>query len=500
MTRQLRVCSVAWHAPDHFHSFDDVRSALSHYSLGAKINGSITGQEDITVFHLDNSAGLEALISAYKGDTRPTLFIVGNSEQEVEVFRFLKDGDDICRTDTPLELIAARLDRILRRLRQVQLENLRRLDPLTGVLSRWAFKEDIARYYDPDMSLTSESRAIVLLDLDWFKKLNDHYGHGAGDEILHEVGRLLLEESGPEDKVGRFGGEEFILVLSRYNTQTVLDSVERIRQRLADHEFKSSNGNDKFHVTASFGVAMLGPQSKFEESLSQADMAMYQAKQNGRNNVVCFDAMLDPEATVDNDIHIQHFENVTRVVNERVTNLIALMGRRLIETARQEANIDALTQLHNRRYFDNRLSREFEMAKKHGRTLTVALMDIDNFHGVNTTYGWPTGDHVLRIFSKLASQNIRLVDWLARYGGEEFCLVMLDTELDQGVEIAERIRAAIAASDVHSLDNRAVNLTVSIGVAKLAAELESPVALVQQASKALIHAKETGRNRVHFYK
>lgn len=497
MQRQLRVHSVAWHAPDNFHPFDDVRSALSHYRFGAIINDSITGQEDITLLYLEGAIENDELITAYEGDSRPTLFIVGNSKQEVDVFRFLKDGDDICRADTPLELIAARLDRILRRLRQ---ENLRRLDPLTGVLSRRVFDEEIARYYDPDLSLTSESRAIILLDLDWFKKFNDHYGHGAGDAILQELGRLLLEEAGPEDRVGRFGGEEFVLVLSRYNAQTVLDSVERIRQRIADHEFKSSNGNDIFHVTASFGVAMLDPQSKFEESLSQADMAMYQAKQNGRNNVVCFDAMLDPEATLDQDIHIQHFENVTRVVNERVTNLIALMGRRLIETARQEANIDALTQLHNRRYFDNRLSREFEMAKKHGRTLTVALMDIDNFHGVNTTYGWPTGDHVLRIFSKIASQNIRVVDWLARYGGEEFCLVMLDTELDQAVEIAERIRAAVSTSDAHSLDNRAVNLTVSIGVAKLTAELESPVALVQQASKALIYAKETGRNRVHFYK
>jgi two-component system, cell cycle response regulator len=500
MQTHLRVYSVAWHAPGQFHPFDDVRSALSHYSLNAKINESITGQEDITLFYLNSTIENDAFITAYQGDSKPTLLIVGNSEQEVDVFRFLKDGDDICRSDVPLELIAARLDRILRRFLQVQLENLRRLDPLTGVLSRWAFKEEIARYSDPDMSLTSESRAIVLLDLDWFKKLNDHYGHGAGDEILHEVGRLLLEEAGPEDRVGRYGGEEFILVLSRYNTQTILDSVERIRQRLADHEFKSSNENDKFHVTASFGVAMLGPQSKFEESLSQADMAMYQAKQNGRNNVVCFDAMLTPEATLDQDIHVQHFENVTRVVTERVSNLISVMGRRLIETARQEANVDALTQLHNRRYFDNRLSREFEMAKKHGRTLTVALMDIDNFHGVNTTFGWPTGDHVLRIFSKIASENIRLVDWLARYGGEEFCLVMLDTELVQGVEIAERIRTSIAASDVQSLDNRAVNLTVSIGVATLTDAIESPVSLIQQASKALIFAKEVGRNRVHFDK
>ena len=251
-------------------------------------------------------------------------------------------------------------------------------------------------------------------------------------------------------------------------------------------------------VSASFGISILGPQSQLEESLRQADMAMYQAKDSGRNNVVCFDSMQDLGEGVEQDLQIQHFENVTRVVNERVTNLITQLGRRLIATARQEANHDALTQLHNRRYFDNRLSREFEMAKKHGRPITVAFMDIDKFHDVNMTFGWPTGDHVLRIFSKIASENIRLVDWLARYGGEEFCLVMLDTELEQGITIAERIRKAVADSDVQSLDYRPVKLTVSIGVVKLTDEIESPVALMQKASKALNNAKILGRNRLGY--
>ena len=123
-------------------------------------------------------------------------------------------------------------------------------------------------------------------------------------------------------------------------------------------------------------------------------------------------------------------------------------------------------------------------------------MDIDKFGDVNKTFGWPTGDHVLTIFSNIASENIRLVDWLARYGGEEFCLVMLDTELDQGVTIAERIRQVVADSDVQSLDNRPIKLTVSVGVAKLTDDIESPVALMQKASKALNRAKTSGRNCV----
>ena len=339
---------------------------------------------------------------------------------------------------------------------------------------------------------------MVFLNLDHFKKLNDSYGHAAGDEILISVAGLLLTEASPADKVFRIGGETFLLLLSRYNKQTVLDDVERIRASLASHAFKISTEKEPIHVTASFGVTILGPNFQQEESMRQADMALYEAKNRGRNQVVCFGSTDGNEGATNQDIYVQHFENVTRVVTERVTNLITQLGRRLIESAREEANNDALTQLHNRRYFDARLSREFEMAKKHGRNLTIAFMDIDHFHDVNTIYGWPTGDHVLRIFSQIAQGNIRLVDWLARYGGEEFCLVMLDTDLDQGLAVAERIRAAVAVSDVQSLDHRPVKLTVSIGVAKLTDEIDGPVALVQKASKALIKAKNSGRNFVGY--
>jgi two-component system cell cycle response regulator len=287
------------------------------------------------------------------------------------------------------------------------------------MLTRCAFTEAFAQDFESDIPFSSVTRAVVFFDLDFFKRINDTYGHTVGDEIIQDVARLLLREIGPSDRIGRFGGDEFVLLLNRYNKQTMLDSVDRIRQSIETHEFKSTIEPNRLAVTASFGVSILDPQSQLDEALRQADMAMYQAKENGRNTVVCFDAMRD-ENSVEHDIYVQHFENVTRVVNERVTNLISLMGRRLIETARQEANNDALTQLHNRRYFDSRLSREFEMAKKYRRPMTIAFMDIDHFHDVNATYGWPTGDHVLRIFSKIASENIRLVDWIARYGGEEF--------------------------------------------------------------------------------
>jgi two-component system, cell cycle response regulator len=273
------------------------------------------------------------------------LIIVKNSDQESEVFKFLKAGDDTCRADSHVSVIAGKISRILKehQIRSLQSEKLNLLnDPLTGLLSRAAIHREMEFCADSEIPLSSQCWAIIFIDIDFFKQINDCYGHHKGDEVIRKIAELLKTETKPEDKLARPGGEEFIILMSRYNKQTILDSCERIRQTIAAHKFGITQGKDEYKVTASFGVKFLELPIKIDESLQQADMALYQAKNNGRNNVVCYDSMQESDTNVEQDLHLQHFENVTRVVNERVTNLITLMGRRMIEAARQEANNDAL--------------------------------------------------------------------------------------------------------------------------------------------------------------
>ncbi|TXC67314.1 diguanylate cyclase [Piscinibacter aquaticus] len=103
---------------------------------------------------------------------------------------------------------------------------------------------------------------------------------------------------------------------------------------------------------------------------------------------------------------------------------------------------------------------------------------------------------MLRRFAEIARHGVRLTDWLARYGGEEFCPVMPDTDLDTAARVAERVRSQVAVADIRALDQRRVALTVSIGVAALAAPADSPLSLVQRASEAVMAAKRGGRNRL----
>lgn len=498
MTDSSQKQYVAWKAPASYQAIDKIQSQLSPIGLAANISGEITGREDVVLLHVGSYTSLDELKSDYEAIGKPTLLVVDNHDQEIEALKFLRSGDDVCLASTPIEVVSARLDH-LRHVYDNILSEVRRRDPLTGLLNRYGLHEAFKSHVEPSLTDLAGSWALAYLDLDGFKNINDRLGHDVGDAMLTEVASLLRAELGPRDLISRSGGDEFVILLNRYDRPSVMDAVERIRHNLEAHEFMVVNESKVVRIAASCGVAFIEPQSKLNDVVRQADMAMYQAKEQGRNCVICFQTMQDPEAEQGKDIYVQHFENVTRVVTERVSTLISQLGSRMIEAAREEANNDALTELHNRRYLEKRLARDFEAARKHGRSLTLALMDLDNFSGINLTYGWPTGDKVLKAFGCIASENVRLVDWLARYGGEEFLLVMPDTSLKQGIEIAERIRTAVAESITESVDHREVHFTVSIGVAQLTDECVNPVALIQKAAVLLISAKESGRNQVQSY-
>jgi two-component system cell cycle response regulator len=223
---------------------------------------------------------------------------------------------------------------------------------------------------------------------------------------------------------------------------------------------------------------------------------MYEAKGTGGSCLVQYreaDSNDDPMAP---DLRMRHFETATRVATERLVEMITLKGKRLINAANHEANVCALTSLYNRRYFDAQMQREIQRARSEGRPLSLVLLDIDRFHDVNTTHGWPTGDRVLQAIATVLQSAVRATDWVARYGGEEFVIVMPDTTLESAQPVAERVRQAFAGTVIDGVEGQHVAATLSAGVAQFGATADSAIALVQQASMALLQAKSGGRNRV----
>jgi diguanylate cyclase (GGDEF)-like protein len=157
--------------------------------------------------------------------------------------------------------------------------------------------------------------------------------------------------------------------------------------------------------------------------------------------------------------------------------------------------VDALTQVHNRRYFDEALEREFNRSVRYRRALSLVLFDIDHFKKVNDTYGHVAGDSVLRQLSGVIKPRLRQQDMVARVGGEEFAVLLPEVELHGAKIAAEKIRR-LAESARFQVDTREFTCTVSLGVACFAPQLPTPVALYEEADKALYRAKQGGRNRV----
>jgi len=174
---------------------------------------------------------------------------------------------------------------------------------------------------------------------------------------------------------------------------------------------------------------------------------------------------------------------------------MAIENARLYEMAIK----DEMTKLYVRRYFDQRLKDEFRRWRRYKTPITLILLDIDHFKSFNDTYGHKCGDDVLIFLSAAMKDCMRNVDIVSRYGGEEFAILCPEQALDDSKVPAERLRKRIEESPI-TLAGHEVNCTISIGVASQPGGGESPEEMYENADKALYHAKNTGRNRVCYFK
>ncbi len=170
---------------------------------------------------------------------------------------------------------------IKRKKMEEKLEKLALTDPLTELYNRRYFFERgwneyvRARRYEHHL-------AIIMLDLDFFKKINDNHGHACGDMVLMKVANLFSQSLRDVDLVARFGGEEFIILIPETDHEGVEFVAERIRQEIYDTPMEHNGKN--FNISASLGVAFIEDViGDFETMINQADIALYCAKENGRN-------------------------------------------------------------------------------------------------------------------------------------------------------------------------------------------------------------------------
>lgn len=218
------------------------------------------------------------------------------------VFRKRKEmnphGNELEQIALSFNDTVARFSEMLRENRQLQLTS--ETDHLTGLPNLRSFEQMVKDYHELN---PLETRAMIVLDLDHFKSINDTYGHEAGNEILRQFADLLRDFVKREGEIARFGGEEFILLLPNYGIDEAVVFAEKLRQTILKEPFVCHNylSQEKeecwLDLTASIGVAAYPNEvevdAKAEELISHADRAMYLgSKRNGRNKVTAYTSEL----------------------------------------------------------------------------------------------------------------------------------------------------------------------------------------------------------------
>lgn len=166
-----------------------------------------------------------------------------------------------------------------------QLEEISRKDPLTAISNRRDIMEKI-NYEFIRFERNQKAFSIIMGDIDHFKSINDKYGHDCGDHILKLFAKIIVSVVRKQDIVGRWGGEEFILLLPETNLEGGKIAAEKVRRRIDQNEFIYRN--KKIHVSITLGVSEISNNKDIDSCIKEADTALYKGKHNGRNRVEVF--------------------------------------------------------------------------------------------------------------------------------------------------------------------------------------------------------------------
>jgi diguanylate cyclase (GGDEF)-like protein len=164
-----------------------------------------------------------------------------------------------------------------------QLSLMSRTDGLTGLFNRAHWELCLKQEFDA-LSVSSQPSSLVIFDIDHFKRVNDNYGHSAGDDVIRRTAAMLRKTARQSDLCGRYGGEEFTVILPETNGEEAKTVAQRIRASLESEKFRPiPNKNAK--ITISIGVTQYFPKEELSAFIRRADKAMYLSKKNGRNRV-----------------------------------------------------------------------------------------------------------------------------------------------------------------------------------------------------------------------
>ncbi|MGP1360645.1 GGDEF domain-containing response regulator [Campylobacter sp.] len=254
--------------------------AMSYFADNPDINLIITD------YRMPVKDGLEVLKEVRKEKDKNSLgvIVMTSPSEKTDASIFLKNGasDFIAKPFSKEELIC-RVNNTIEAMENInKIANFANRDFLTGVYNRRFFYSDVEEYVQAAEE-TNEPYAFAMIDIDYFKKINDTYGHDGGDRILKSIAKILNDNTKGSDIVARFGGEEFCVVLKKISREEAVKFFVNLRAKVAENEVVIKK--QKIRVTISIGVSFGNGHCEIDDMLEACDSALYTAKENGRNRV-----------------------------------------------------------------------------------------------------------------------------------------------------------------------------------------------------------------------
>ncbi|ORI08558.1 diguanylate cyclase response regulator [Campylobacter concisus] len=254
--------------------------AMSYFADNPDINLIITD------YRMPVKDGLEVLKEVRKEKDKNSLgvIVMTSPSEKTDASIFLKNGasDFIAKPFSKEELIC-RVNNTIEAMENInKIANFANRDFLTGVYNRRFFYSDVEEYVQAAEE-TNEPYAFAMIDIDYFKKINDTYGHDGGDRTLKSIAKILNDNTKGSDIVARFGGEEFCVVLKKISREEAVKFFVNLRAKVAENEVVIKK--QKIRVTISIGVSFGNGHCEIDDMLEACDSALYTAKENGRNRV-----------------------------------------------------------------------------------------------------------------------------------------------------------------------------------------------------------------------
>ncbi len=430
---------------------------------------------------------------------------------------------------TELEKKNSELNHILHRLEKSQneikrqnteLTKLATRDPLTNLLNRRSLFEGM---HDLLTETRKQSNILscIMLDIDHFKLVNDNYGHAIGDKVIQKIANILQESVSPNDLAGRYGGEEFVIVLPGLDESKAAEIAEKIR--LIIFEVEHPELPNDLILSSSFGVtSTLDNTWQADKLVDHADQALYVAKQSGRNRVVCYSTKDMKQTTIkipfkpSTNTHKTPSGRTLSDNNSDTSKSISALSTTFNQKKSIQEFDKTLQHTHkesessSRTLLLDRLTQAQRFAQRNQTNLAVLTIFIDTIQLINNTMGYTSAEKLKQIAFERLQNIFRLSDSitaevtsknnisLSRSSDSEFTAILVD--IKKATDITWAIfRMFKELSKAVEIDGNEIVMTANIGVSSYPVDGEDVEELLANSKMALYKAKEEGRGTFLFY-